>query len=268
MIESRMNSLLASIMIKLIRLLASSLFANAVMVLALMQQSAFAAEAPPVKRLFESFENAPNVALPYGNSLLLQAFPERWDYPPRSKKETPPESTKYYDLYNELDAFRLRDFEENKFTMDIKRQNLALLFKSINEATNSIQTDRLKSQHKILKKVNTEVRVSQLKSFASDATVKTFSLQLREKLDCKKCEYPESQIRNILINIDSDFNIIDSLLISASIGGDLGRSDRHFYIDTNKIIHLKDFDSGELEGGFLKYQKYKLLPSGRFSKIK
>jgi hypothetical protein len=264
-VESRINSFLASIMIKIIRLLVFSLFAT---VAALTHQSAFAAEAPPVVYLLKSFEKAPHIALPYGDRVLLQAFPKRWDYPPRSKKETPPESTKYYDLYNKLESFRYSDFEENKLTINVKQKNLSLYFKSINEATNSIQTDRLKSQYKVLKTVSTEVKVAQLKNFAADTSIKTFSLQLREKLDCKKCEYPESQTRNILINIDSDFNIIDSLLISASIGGDLGRSDRHFYIDMDKIIHLKDFDSGELEGGFQKYQKYKLLPSGRFSKLK
>jgi hypothetical protein len=253
-------------------LLAAGLFAIGHL---LVLQPAHGAEAPPVVHLFKSFESAPTIALPYGDSVLLQAFPKQWDYPPRSQnekvkeKELLPKSLFInYEKYNKLNDFMYHDFESNRLTINVKKNNLALLFKSINQATTSIQTDRLKSQYKAAATANTEARVSRVKILPSQANIKTFSLQLNEKLDCIKCEYPESQRRNLLINIDSDFNITDALLINASIGSDLGRSERHFYIDTKKTIHLKDFYSDELEGGFQKYQKYKLSANGKFSKLK
>jgi hypothetical protein len=260
-----------------------ALFALSAIGLSLPLQTAYAAEAPPIVYLFQSFKKAPSLTLPYGDSVLLHAFAKQWDYPPRTQrdkdkdkdkvnvkdKELQPNSLFIDDeKYNELNNFMYRDFESNRLSVSVKNNNLALLFKSIHQATNSIQTERLKSQFKTVKTASTQMRVAQLQNLSTNADITTFSLQFGEKLDCKKCEYPESQRRNLLVNIDSDFNITDALLISASIGGDLGRSERHFYMDTDRTIHLKDFYAGELDGGFQQYYKYKLLPNGKFLKLK
>jgi hypothetical protein len=256
-----------------------ALFALSAIGLSLPLQTAYAAEAPPIVYLFQSFKKAPSLSLPYGDSVLLHVFAKQWDYPPRNQKEIDKNKEKDKELqpnslfiddekYDQLNSFMYRDFESNRLSVSVKNNNLALLFKSIHQAANLIQTERLKSQFKTVKTASTQMRVAQLPNLSTNADIKTFSLQLSEKLDCKKCEYPESQRRNLLVNIDSDFNITDALLISASIGGDLGRSERHFYMDADRTIHLKDFYAGELEGGFQQYYKYKLLPNGKFLKLK
>ncbi|MBC8643166.1 hypothetical protein H9W95_00790 [Flavobacterium lindanitolerans] len=64
-----------------------------------------------------------------------------------------------------------------------------------------------------------------------------------------------------------DGKVIDKLPVSYLNGSDLGQSARYFYIDSDRIIHLKDFKSDEEGVTFAEYLKYKITPDGKFAKL-
>ncbi|VXC01474.1 conserved hypothetical protein [Flavobacterium sp. 9AF] len=92
----------------------------------------------------------------------------------------------------------------------------------------------------------------------------TYSLTFREYLVCNNCELPEDCFQNILVSTDNNHNVVDKIRLSYRVGNDYGYTSQYFYIDNQKIIHLKSFYEGELESQFLDYKMYQLNGNGKF----
>jgi len=184
------------------------------------------------------------VRLPYGDKDVLHEFPADW-----SKENSLQDS-----LYNKLSLFLFQD-----------RDNPARsIFKvDYSEAKTFIAKEFVPSGDMKNKKSKIELKSAQVfdvKNF------KIVSVLYGGKIDCKTCEYPESQTQNVLLSI-KDGKVIDKLPISYLNGSDLGQSSRYFYIDSDKTIHLKDFKSDESGVTFAQYLKYKITPDGKFAKL-
>ncbi|MFD2907375.1 hypothetical protein ACFSX9_01365 [Flavobacterium ardleyense] len=177
------------------------------------------------------------IVLPYGDKDLLYAFPKEWTSGKKAQDS----------IYNKLQFFVFED--EN----DSLRESINL---SYLDAKLYLDTKFVLSNQK----ENIEFKTSKL-FFSNNFEV--FSIIYKGKIDCGNCEFPESQIQNMLVSMSNN-KIIDKLLISSVVGNDLGQSTRYFYIDTEKTIHLKDFNSDEEGTTFLDYSKYKINNNGKF----
>ncbi len=92
----------------------------------------------------------------------------------------------------------------------------------------------------------------------------TYSLISNAYLACKNCELQETCYQNNLISTDKNHVIQDVLCLSFKVGSDYGYNSQYFYIDNNKVIHLKTFYEGELESQFLDYKMYQINKTGKF----
>lgn len=184
------------------------------------------------------------VSLPYGDKDVLHEFPADW-----SKDNSLQDS-----LYNKLSLFLFQDRDNparNTFKVDYP------------EAKTFIAKEFVPSGDMKNKKSKIELKSAQV---FDGKNFKVVSVLYEGKIDCKTCEYPESQTQNVLLSI-KEGKVIDKLTISYLNGSDLGQSSRYFYIDSYKIIHLKDFKSDESGVTFTQYLKYKITPDGKFAKL-
>jgi len=184
------------------------------------------------------------VSLPYGDKDVLHEFPADW-----SKDNSLQDS-----LYNKLSLFLFQDRDNparSTFKVDYP------------EAKTFIAKEFVPSGDMKNKKSKIELKSAQV---FDGKNFKIVSVLYEGKIDCKTCEYPESQTQNVLLSI-KDGKVIDKLPISYLNGSDLGQSSRYFYIDSDKIIHLKDFKSDESGVTFAQYLKYKITPDGKFAKL-
>lgn len=184
------------------------------------------------------------VNLPYGDKDVLYKFSADW-----SNDNSVQDS-----LYNKLSLFLFQEIENparSTFKMDYP------------EAKTFIAKDFIPSDEVKTKKAKMELKSAQV---FDEKNFKIVSVLYTGKIDCKTCEYPENQTQNVLLSI-KDGKVIDKLPISYFNGSDLGQSTRYFYIDADKIIHLKDFKSDESGVTFAQYLKYKITPDGKFAKL-
>lgn len=194
---------------------------------------------------FRELDESSKMELPYGDKDVLQKFPSDWD----SGKS----NSSYDSLYNKLSSFIYVDAE------NASRKTFALDYPS---DKSFLSKDFV---------VSNAVKNKQEKIFLKSAQVvaaekyKMFSVIYEGNIDCKNCEYPENQIRNVLLTINNG-KIVDKLPISYINGSDLARNTRYFFIDSNKVIHIKDFKSDESGVTFTQYLKYKITPEGKFAK--
>jgi hypothetical protein len=185
------------------------------------------------------------INLPYGDKNVLHKFPADWTH---SKEKAAEDS-----LYNNLSFYLFQDIENplrTKIRVDYSEVK-SLLEKEF------IPSEAVKNNSE-----NLEIR--SIKIFNSK-DFEAYSITYQGKIDCKLCEFPESQSQNILVTIKNG-KIIEKLPISYFNGSDLSQSTRYFYIDQNSIIHIKDFKSDEEGVTFSKYLKYKISSQGKFIK--
>lgn len=183
------------------------------------------------------FQKDEDIVLPYGDKDLLYFFPKDWNSEKKDQDS----------IYNKLQFFVFQD----EILPIRERTELSYL-----DAKLYLDADFVVSN----KKENVEFKTAKL--FFSE-NFEVLSIIYKDKIDCENCEFPESQIQNILVSLSNN-KIIDKLLISSVVGNDLGQSTRYFYIDNEKIIHLKDFKSDEEGTTFLHYSKYKINNNGKF----
>jgi hypothetical protein len=206
----------------------------------------------PLKIFIQSLAKSPLIKIPYGSKNVLYKFSPEWDMPDNKNISQDNTTQSLQSNYNSLDSFFYADIE--------KRSQLNVEAKSIVvqriASTNFVKLDEdLQKNKKIMAKVS---------SLVFSNSFKTYSIIVSGKQRCNTCEFPNTQTENILINVDTENNIIDKLVLSSIVGSDLGGSSKFFYIDANKIIHIKEFYSDELTAGFKKYKKYKVMPDGHF----
>lgn len=182
-------------------------------------------------------QNYKELVLPYGDKDLFYSFSKDWT------SETKEQDS----IYNKLQFF-IFDDENSSSRTSIKLSYV--------DAKSYLDKNFVVSN----KRENIEFKTSKL-FFSNDFEV--FSLMYKGKIECGNCEFPENQIQNVLVSMSNN-KIIDKLLISSVVGNDLGQNTRYFYIDSEKIIHLKDFNSDEEGKTFLRYSKYKLAKNGKF----
>lgn len=184
-----------------------------------------------------STQNYKELVLPYGDKDLFYSFSKDWTSGAKEQDS----------IYNKLQFFIFDDENSSSRTSIELSYVDAKLYLDKNFVVSS-------------KKENIEFKTSKL-FFSNDFEV--LSIIYKGKIDCGNCEFPESQIQNVLVSMSNN-KIIDKLLISSVVGNDLGQNTRYFYIDSEKIIHLKHFNSDEEGKTFLRYSKYKLAKNGKF----
>jgi hypothetical protein len=193
-----------------------------------------------VKKISESAK----VNLPYGDKDVLHEFPADW-----SRGDALQDS-----LYNKMSFFLFQDKDNPA------RSTIAINYP---EAKTFIAKDFIPSNE--IKNGKSKIEIKSAQVF-DGKNFKIVSVLYEGKIDCKTCEYPESQTQNVLLSI-KDGKVIDKLPVSYLNGSDLGQSARYFYIDSDRIIHLKDFKSDEEGVTFAQYLKYKITPDGKFAKL-
>ena len=191
----------------------------------------------------QAISEAPKVNLPYGDKDVLYNFPNEW-----TTANTAPDAAynKLGQLYEDLENPNRKKITAYYFEIS------ALLAKEF------IPSEAVKN-----KKEKLEIKIAKVFT-VSGADV--YSIVYQGKIDCKNCEYPESQIQNVLVSIKGG-KITDKLPISYVNGSDLARSARFFYMDENSIIHVKDFKSDEEGVAFTAYSKFKFDSDGKFTKL-
>ncbi len=208
-----------------------------------------------LQKIIEQANKNSLINLPYGDKNLLQQYNNTWKiYNTKNIQDSNIKILQFDSLVGQLDIFFYNDFEDK-----------ARVRKTVSYTTNSV----LFIPHfampaaKSIKAKNIEIRCSKL---FSGRDFSTYSIVFSGADDCANCEYIVKRTQNILISVNRDNKIVDKLLIGNIEGNDLGLYRLHFYIDRNKIIHLKDFSSDELEDGFLNYELYQILPNGSFTR--
>jgi hypothetical protein len=211
-----------------------------------------AKEKDPVKSFIQSLAKAPLMSIPYGNKKILKRFPAKWSLPDNKNISQSVVTQSFQNNYSNLDSAFYADVENRKqLKLEANYTVAQKMFSS-----NFIRFD---DSLKINKKVFVKVAALSLGS-----TFKTYSLIISGNSVCNHCEYPTHQTENVLVNIDKQNNVIDKLMIGSIVGNDLGSKSKFFFIDDNKIIHIKDFTNDELTAGFKKYKQYKIMPDGHF----
>lgn len=207
----------------------------------------------PLKIFIQLLTKAPSINIPYGNKNVLKNFSSQWNFPDNKGTLQNKTTQNLNSNYNSLDSFFYADMEKrNQLNIEAKNTVVQKI-----ASANFVKLDEgLQKNKKIITKVS---------SLTFSNSFKTYSIIISGKQKCNKCEFPNTQIENILINVDAQGNIIDKLELSSLVGSDLGSSSKFFYIDSYKIIHIKQFHSDELTAGFKKYKKYKVMPDGHFT---
>lgn len=197
--------------------------------------------------------NIEQIKVPYGNTVFFDNFPAIWNLPDYNGNKQMEGDKKVDNKYERLKAFFENDCKSSQ------RQYVLL------DSAESIHF-----ANPYLKRFNASVNQQSVGFKIAEIELKrkfrVFSAIYRSAVNCHNCEFPEHTVQNILFTVDTQNKIIDKLLISYSSGGDVGLSERFFYID--KYIWLKDFYYGELQGKFNKSFKFSLNDKGCFIKIR
>ena len=190
----------------------------------------------------QSLSGSHHIGLPYGDKGVLYEFPQGW-----SSSDRDPEK---YPLYSDLGIL----YEE---IHNRRRKWLAFYYSQLKPllARGFVPSKAMRSRQEKIQARSARVY--------SVGNLDVLSIIYEGQIDCETCEYPESQTHNVLASI-RDRKLVDKLLISYQEGSDLDRITRHFYIDKDSLIHLKDFVGDETDVYYLQYLKYKMNDEGKF----
>jgi len=190
----------------------------------------------------QAISESPKVNLPYGDKEVLYNFPKEW-----TVENTAPDAE-----YNRL----------GQLYEDLENQNRKAIAAYYPEIKFLLADEFIPSEAVKHKKEKFKIKSAKILEFKD---VAVYSMVYEGKSDCQNCEYPDSQIQNILVSIKQG-KMISKLPISYVNGNDLSRSTRFFYIDQNSMIHIKDFKSDEEGVAFISYSNYKMNSEGQFIK--
>jgi len=184
------------------------------------------------------------LSLPIGNLLVLTEFPDKWDL----REEDVEEKKGKYEIICDSLSFDLSSymyenslkFDENSLT---HLQNpISMCFNYYEDYTNYAYA------HKI-KKTET-IPISEIKNFKDNINL-VFTLNVN------------ARYLNAL-TVNSKGSIIDCINIGYTQNVfEFSYSGKYYFIDKNKIIHLKSFISLEIEEIRQRYEKYQILSNGK-----
>ncbi len=203
-----------------------------------------------IQSLATLFSKAPQQKLPFGTNQLLFNFPKSWALPDMHKKK----GNLVFDTLNSQYAFcdsinyANRNLK-NYTTMLTKLANVKMLIDPSFEVPIS------------WRKKNIICKVSKINL---DAAITTYLIAYEANVDCKNCEYPVHQYGQMLVSVNGQNQVIDKLYLTAERMSDLGGWKQLCYIGEDKIIHLKEFTSDELEVGAGRYAQYRMQENGMF----
>jgi hypothetical protein len=196
------------------------------------------------------FEQASERTLPYGSNFFMFDFPEITEHESYADEQTPADSA-----FTELSVFLLLEDNTDRLVVNVPES----LARSVVDSSFTTFPDSVRSSGK-----NFELKVAKIPLFSE--SFKVLSVSYEGVDDTYRCEYPKNQVQNVLITINDQNEIIDKLLISF-YDGNLDSRERFCYIDTQKIIRLKEFYSDELSVSFAGYKEYRISPEGKFIEI-
>ncbi len=205
------------------------------------------------KNLLQKIEIPMGINIPFGNSYVLETFPQNIL---KADVKNNVENVKKYDsLYNLIDATMYKE------ALHIDRKTIQLTSKDFNSlfAKHKNGYEKVVKQKKLYKLTYTALNMS--------TNYSVVSLVSNEDSVCAICEYPVHEIINMLVTLNAKNDIIDTLVIGKLQGSDLGQHNYYYYIDTNKVIHIKQFKSDEEGIELVKYNNYKISENGFFKRI-
>lgn len=203
-----------------------------------------------IQSLITFFVNAPQQSLPFGTSKLLYDFPKRWTLPPMHKNKGNAGTDSFNIQFNFCDSVSYANRNMPNYSVMLTKFENAKAF-----------VDPQFEVPKNWQKKSTKWKISQI---ILDADVKTYLVTYEGNVDCRNCEYPIRQYGRTLVSVDAQNQIIDKLSLDAERMSDLGGWKRLCFIGNDKIIHLKEFTSNELEIGAERCEQYTMLKNGHF----
>jgi hypothetical protein len=203
-----------------------------------------------IQPFFSFFQHAPEQVIPYGSSAILFDFPKNWLLPDLRKKKFDKNNDSLNTKYNFCDSIWYANLKNGN--------HVPMVAKFINAKAFIDPSFQVPSSWH---KASTKFKISKI---SLDANVASFLIGYEAYADCKRCEYPVHQYGQMLVSVNAQNQIIDKLYIVAERMSDLGGWKQFCFIDENKVIHLKEFASDELEIGLNRYEQYKMLQNGMF----
>ncbi len=203
-----------------------------------------------IQSLATLFAKAPQQKLPFGTNQLLFNFPKSWALPDMHKKKGNLVFDTLNSQYGFCDSINYANRRMKNHTNVLTKLANAKIFI---DPSFEVPT----SWHK----KNMICKVSKINL---DAAIATYLIAYEAYVDCKNCEYPIHQYGQMLVSVNGENQIVDKLYVAAERISDLGGWKRLCYIGEDKMIHLKEFTSDELEMGAGIYAQYKMLANGMF----
>jgi len=201
-------------------------------------------------KIYDSLKEYP---LPVGDKLVLINFPEKWKISSMYEEVDKEDKGKYEiitdSLYSNLGSFM------HKISLKINKEKDSSNYfqNSVNMYFNYYEdyTD-YNYMHKIEKSVT--VPIGKIINLNNNNNNLLFTLEVNS--------WGSSYLN--IVTIDSKGNIIDGINIGYSKNVfEFSHSGKYYFIDKNRIIHLKSFLSLETETLLQRYEKYQILSNGK-----
>jgi len=189
-------------------------------------------------------DTIPAVSLPFGDKRFFYNFPPSWEYGVGEESINSKMLDSLSCFYSPIDKFNgiEFDFPESFFT---RYDNTSLFHVFTKDSL------LIKESYRMCQKIE----------------MASFTLVLLHKRDelkgaIQENGYAYSRIDALLLDLNGNFT--DGLNIQYSATSSYSYSIRHFFIDEEGIIHLKDFFIDELRTSFFRHEKYQISPQGKF----
>ncbi|KAA2239259.1 hypothetical protein F0L74_23930 [Chitinophaga agrisoli] len=200
------------------------------------------------QELLHTLHALPAFSYPYGSPILLKQFPQQWH-------NVTPTGTPYYltTYIDTLSIFTYQDFSTGgRYAVPLKELPRDGVFPP-------------QFLHKLGLKPIGDTASLMIRKITETAGVTIYSAIVLEDIPCPACEYKPQQLINMLFTVSGN-KIISRLVITYINGDDLQRKERYGYIDGQGNIFIKDFFSDELDGHFLKQERWHVTSEGIFGK--
>ncbi len=198
--------------------------------------------------ILRTLQALPAYAYPYGAPVLMKQFPQQW------RNVTPTGAPYYISTYiDTLSAFTYQDFfTAGRYAVRLKDLPEDGIFPP--QYLNELGLEAIGDTASLM-----------IRKIIETAGVTTYSAMVLQDLPCPACEYQPQQLVNMLFTV-LDNKVVSRLVITYIKGDDLARQERYSYIDGQGNIFIKDFSSDELNGRFLKEERWQITPAGFFKK--
>ncbi|MCF6350372.1 MAG: hypothetical protein L3J23_05005 [Flavobacteriaceae bacterium] len=196
------------------------------------------------------FDTIKQYPLPFGKKLVLTNFPEKWEYPSIYEEVDDRRKGKYEIILNSLNSYLDKFMYKTSLKINKEKYSYNYFINSANKYFNYYEDYTFYNVRWKIEEVK-NVSIGKIKNF-----VKNIEVIITKNST-------SSNYLNI-VTIDSKRNIIDGINIGYSENVfEFSHSGKYYFIDRNRIIHLKSFLSLETETRFQRYEKYQILSTGK-----